>query len=810
MMKKGIFTLVLAAGVMFFSCSGNEIIEEESIFEVSPLEISADPSGDQAYITVHSSEDWLVRSDRDWAKPETSSGVSSSEAVRVSILFDENTGQSGRTAILTVKTLGGKSIDVKVSQEPMGDGPVSEKGIADAEDLMDFARAVNEGSSLGRFMKDGEVILLQDIDASSIEDWIPIGTRETPFTGNFNGREHSVYNINWSVNVSDAGCAGFFGYLKNAAVRDLVLGRKGDNMTVTAMSDAARIGAIAGVSDAGEFSGCTNNVNLLYKGQCSGQDLHLGGICGLQTSDARMMQCVNSGNVITSSVARAAGLVGYNEGEVRNSTNQGCILASRSGETGPAWGCSYNRNPSGFEHNTGKGHVGDYNQYKDSPESAPWDAYLNAVSSPSKEGYDLESVTVDCTRESYYDWTAVESSTLSPGVTFTKYSCNNVPRMIHVLEMDLANPNVEVTTSFANDCVPNPNGNKNSNNGFNIRETLSQLCQRKRNEGENIIAGVNSGFFDSNDGIPRGFHIECGHPVYINNPDVVNRLPNHSWGFTVFDDGTASCGTKKFSGKIEVGGKEYSWYSMNDTIMRHSSSKYHVNLYDYHYKETPHPSVPALVNRLASDVLYVIAEYQDKPMEVNKGYAAAKVVNIFDGRSSALAELPYITSDKQVGIALSGSEADAVKGAVSKGDDIRLKCDMEIDGNIRKPVLTQNSSMFRIMLDGKDNTSSIPGNNQSLVKKDPVTFPVVSEDGKKVWIVEVDGRQGWYSTGVKAYEMYRIANKLGGSDVTRFDGGGSSVMWVWDQSSGKGRVVNSVSDSKGERSCMNYILIKAK
>ena len=91
-----------------------------------------------------------------------------------------------------------------------------------------------------------------------------------------------------------------------------------------------------------------------------------------------------------------------------------------------------------------------------------------------------------------------------------------------------------------------------------------------------------------------------------------------------------------------------------------------------------------------------------------------------------------------------------------------------------------------------------------------MTFPVVSQDGKKVWFVEVDGRQDWYSMGLLAYEMYRIAKKLGGYNVTRFDGGGSSAMWVYDAASGKGKIKNSVSDSKGERSCLNYMLIRVK
>ena len=59
-------------------------------------------------------------------------------------------------------------------------------------------------------------------------------------------------------------------------------------------------------------------------------------------------------------------------------------------------------------------------------------------------------------------------------------------------------------------------------------------------------------------------------------------------------------------------------------------------------------------------------------------------------------------------------------------------------------------------------------------------------------------------------EMMVLAKKLGGANVTNLDGGGSSVMWVYDAAAGKGKVMNSVSDSKGERSCLNYMLVKVK
>lgn len=779
--------------------------------KVTPESLVLDPAGGQEFISVTSSGDWLVRSDASWLKASPSSGKASGDAVRVSLTYDANTGTEARTAVLTVKTLKGEESRVSLSQDRF-EGELPHRGISTAEDLLAFASAVNSGGSLTPFMENGSVVLLNDIDASSIKEWTPAGTESNPFTGIFDGRDRTISGISWTVDLAAYPDAGLFGRTKAAEIRSLKFGASGDSMTLNGDAAAVNAAAIAGRAEGGSISGCVSSVDIYYKGGASGENICVAGICGRYMAGAGsgVQKCSNRGNIYSPAVCRAAGFVAYNEAEVKECVNDGCILAEKSGEIGPAWGCSYNRTPQNFSGNTGRGHVGDYASFKDSPESADSDAYLNAVASPAREGYELESVTVDNTKDSYYDWTEVSSKQVSEGVKYTFYDCDNVPRKVHILEIDLSNPAVEVTTSYADDCVPNPNGNKNSNNGFNIRETLSQLCARKRSEGQNIVAGINSGFFDSNDGISRGFHIEEGRPVYINNPSVVSNLTNHVYALTIFTDGTASCGRKTFSGKLRTGGQEFAWRSLNDTILRHASSSYLVNLYDSHYVEHPHASKPSLVNRLADNVLYVVAQYDDVPMMVNCGYASAKVVSIADGRSAALDRLPYITSEKQVGIALSGRDADAFKALVSVGSTVELRCDMTIEGETTRPIYTQNSTMYHIMKDGSDNLFTVGSSSSLHTKQDPMTYPVISRDGKTLWLVEIDGRQGWYSTGVTGYEILRIAMKLGGWNVTRFDGGGSSAMWIYDAGAGKGGLVNSVSDSKGERSCLNYILIKAK
>lgn len=408
-------------------------------------------------------------------------------------------------------------------------------------------------------------------------------------------------------------------------------------------------------------------------------------------------------------------------------------------------------------------------------------------------------------------WETVEEKILAPGCCYYAMEFKSLARKMKVLEIDLSNPAIEIATSFADDLMPNPNANKNGNNGFNLRETLSQLCARKTAAGENVIAGVNTGFFDSNDGILRGPHIENGEILYMNDPEISTRLSNHAWAFTVFKDNTASCGKKTFTGTVQMGGKEYRYYSVNDTLSRggNSSKKstYPIRLHTSRYVKTPHASNAAIVNPLATDALYVVAEYSGSVMQVNEGWAEAKVTALYDGRKTALSEAPYLTGGKEVAVQIYGTAADEVAAAVKAGDVIKLKAEMDIEGVGKKPILVQNSTMWHYVTDGKNTLSTVPASHDFRTKSDPMTFVCVDKSLTKVMIVEIDGRTT-VSTGVTAAEVTEIALRLGAWNSTRFDGGGSSAMWA--KKDGVSALVSSPSDSGGERSCMNYIYVRQK
>ena len=799
-------------------------------------------------------------------------------------------------------------------------------GIMTSADLSAFAAAVNSGASLSRFMdSNGHVVLLQDVDMSGVESYIPAGTDEKPFSGVFDGQGFTVRNISVKTDITSQANTGIFGVISGATVRNLTVGDEGDVWTIT--GKAAGGSAIAGVAakalegsvvencvnyvsfdfqaedgakvvvsmagivgDATGLSvtGCTNNADIhvssLVNTESGGNGFQLGGIVGYARSGVKasgcenngdlsapsgrgggiiatlaggsmsecvnngtieddragqhsgnaeaygykrmgglaggtsgtvsIAKCTNNGTVITHLGCRTGGFVGHNDkaSAITGCVNKGNIFGAAVHDGhGAAWACGYT-GADNIDGCTGYGHVGDISQ-TGNPESAPYASHYNAVKYNYLKMYDPEDNMVDWTKDFYYEMTETASIELADGLEYTAYSWTNVPRKMHVLEVDLTSPDIELTTSLADDIVPNPNANSNSNNGFNIRETLSQLCTRKRAEGEDVLAGINTGFFDSNDGIPRGLHIEDGEPVYVNNQGVRSGFVNHAWAFTVFSDATASCGKKEFKGTFEAAGKEYEYYSVNDTIVRSGHKTYTANVYTSRYREVPHDGHPEITNPLSRNAFYIVAEYKDGPMKVNMGYAEATVSAVYDGRTSALDKAPYLTGDGQVAIQLTGDTASEVASAVKAGDVIRLRADVTVDGQ-SKAILTQNSTMYQFMKDGQDATGSLSETNTNNTKYDPMTFACIDRSDSKIWLVEVDGRQidlsagTWTSMGVKAYEVYRIADLLGAYNVTRFDGGGSSAMWIY--SGGEGGLVNNPSDPKGERSCMNYIYIRTK
>lgn len=90
----------------------------------------------------------------------------------------------------------------------------------------------------------------------------------------------------------------------------------------------------------------------------------------------------------------------------------------------------------------------------------------------------------------------------------------------------------------------------------------------------------------------------------------------------------------------------------------------------------------------------------------------------------------------------------------------------------------------------------------------PRTAIGIAEDGRRVFLVVVDGRQAPYSDGMTLRELARLMLALGADDALNLDGGGSSAMVVASGRADRMQVMNRPSDATGERAVGNALLVE--
>jgi exopolysaccharide biosynthesis protein len=81
----------------------------------------------------------------------------------------------------------------------------------------------------------------------------------------------------------------------------------------------------------------------------------------------------------------------------------------------------------------------------------------------------------------------------------------------------------------------------------------------------------------------------------------------------------------------------------------------------------------------------------------------------------------------------------------------------------------------------------------------PRTAIGIANNGKRLLLVVVDGRQAPYSAGMTLRELATLMLALGARDALNLDGGGSTTMVVENPRSGTLEIANRPSDPTGER-----------
>ena len=160
-------------------------------------------------------------------------------------------------------------------------GEILTKGIATAQDFIDFAAAVNAGESTEKWQDEaGGVNLLNDIDMSSVTDWTPIGNgtyawasnRITvtgeQFTGKFNGQGYKIRNFKAVDASSTVGSTfGLFGIIGSGATVENFTFESSCSLTVTATAKNTASGLIAGLVLDGTVRDVHSYAPMTFKGK---------------------------------------------------------------------------------------------------------------------------------------------------------------------------------------------------------------------------------------------------------------------------------------------------------------------------------------------------------------------------------------------------------------------------------------------------------------------------------------------------------------------------------------------------------------
>ncbi len=143
-------------------------------------------------------------------------------------------------------------------------------------------------------------ILMNDIDLSSYENWEPIGSSETPFTGELDGNGYSISNMTIKGEYTDGNTLhfGLFAELNYSTVTDLnILNVDIDLKFIGNISESFRVGALAGYASNSALENCIISGNINLEGFEKG---NAGGFFGLSSS-CMPTDCVNYADINFSS-----------------------------------------------------------------------------------------------------------------------------------------------------------------------------------------------------------------------------------------------------------------------------------------------------------------------------------------------------------------------------------------------------------------------------------------------------------------------------------------------------------------------------
>lgn len=358
-----------------------------------------------------------------------------------------------------------------------------------------------------------------------------------------------------------------------------------------------------------------------------------------------------------------------------------------------------------------------------------------------------------------------------PGVTYyrTKRPIAGGEAVFNVLEIaDITDPRIGLKVSLP----------KGQVQGY---ERVTDQMQRN---GPKVVAAINGDFFDI--GKPYG---GVTINMQLQNGELVRTNEGQRPAFGIGKDGLPLIGVPRTSGKVTIGQKAMPIYHINYTPGEDLDKRR-----DWLVMWTPtFGASTATPNDPAAVAMVVRGLKTPLPLKPNVNYTGT-VEQIIEGGANVA-----IPSD---GVVLHGrgAAADFLRRNAGKGTILSFKIDMDEPwASARQIIGGCNQLLVNWVIVKAAQTDCAQKERDPRMPRSAVAF-----EGKRVWLVTVDGRQPSYSVGTNSDEFAQFIFDLGARYALNLDGGGSTTFVV--RRDGQPIIVNRPSDGK-ERPVGNALLI---
>ena len=351
-----------------------------------------------------------------------------------------------------------------------------------------------------------------------------------------------------------------------------------------------------------------------------------------------------------------------------------------------------------------------------------------------------------------------DRTALVDGIYKYSYSLPEYPLRVFIVEIDLTNPDIKMETCLSSDTL------------YGKRATVLEMSRNKTANGHQVVAAINTDFFQFTDNkcangmmvdgqigqIPTIFGPIIGFEEVDNIPylDIMRFNPDNSKVYP-------GIGSQKLSG-INVQLEE----GQTDRLILYNS------LFGSYTKTNTSPIVSEAVLTLKD----------------GETWGANKKVNCMVKKVYPNKGNTHIGPDEFV---LSGFGTTYSKfiSNLKEGNPIKIEVAITLENNAGiSPILRQMSGSNTLALKNGDipvitSTAGDPHANN------PRSSAAYSADKKKLFLCVVDGRSS-LSKGVTVPLLGEILKDLGASDGINFDGGGSSMLVAGNQ------IFNSPSEQR--------------